>query len=259
MGDERTLAPIGHWAPRFVSNGVPLHDFQTVTSVATVWDDWCRLWVERGREHERRGDAAVQRGHTIAAGEHLRYAALCYHFGKFVVVQRPDEMRAAHELAVAAYDRAIVHLDRSLRRARRRVRGPDRRMRDHLRVVLRGGPLGAATGDAAGLLPGAWPSLERRADRGVRRDLRSRRRCRTGHGADVRRGGDRRPSHAADRLTPHTAGVRMAEEASGPTVLDVVDDGNHVVNNMPYRYRPQVADWMNAILRQHDVRPSGPG
>jgi 2,6-dihydroxypseudooxynicotine hydrolase len=23
-----------------------------------------------------------------------------------------------------------------------------------------------------------------------------------------------------------------------------VEDGNHVVNNRPYRYRPQTADWM---------------
>ena len=52
-----------------------------------------------------------------------------------------------------------------------------------------------------------------------------------------------------DRLTPHTAGIRMADEAAGPTVLDVVEGGNHVVNNMPYRYRPQVADWMNDLLR----------
>ncbi len=47
-----------------------------------------------------------------------------------------------------------------------------------------------------------------------------------------------------DGLTPSEGGVRIAEEAQGPTVLDVIEDGNHVVNNMPYRYRPQVADWM---------------
>jgi 2,6-dihydroxypseudooxynicotine hydrolase len=51
-----------------------------------------------------------------------------------------------------------------------------------------------------------------------------------------------------DGLTPHTGGERMASEAQGPTILDVVEDGNHVVNNMPYRYRPQVADWMHHLL-----------
>jgi fermentation-respiration switch protein FrsA (DUF1100 family) len=51
-----------------------------------------------------------------------------------------------------------------------------------------------------------------------------------------------------DRLTPHTAGQRIASEASGPVVLDVVEDGNHVVNNMPYRYRSQTADWLVETL-----------
>ena len=26
------------------------------------------------------------------------------------------------------------------------------------------------------------------------------------------------------------------------------DDGNHVCNNIPYKYRPLVADWMRAKL-----------
>jgi 2,6-dihydroxypseudooxynicotine hydrolase len=52
----------------------------------------------------------------------------------------------------------------------------------------------------------------------------------------------------ADRLTPHVDGIRIAEAAGGPTVLDVVEGGNHVVNNMPYRYRPQVADWLKVTL-----------
>jgi hypothetical protein len=31
-------------------------------------------------------------------------------------------------------------------------------------------------------------------------------------------------------------------------VLDVVEGGNHVVNNMPYRYRSQTADWLARTL-----------
>jgi hypothetical protein len=32
MADPRVQSAIAHWAPRFVSNGVPLTDFQEVTA-----------------------------------------------------------------------------------------------------------------------------------------------------------------------------------------------------------------------------------
>ncbi len=51
-----------------------------------------------------------------------------------------------------------------------------------------------------------------------------------------------------DRLTPHTEAGRLAAEVSGPCVLSVIEGGNHVVNNLWYRYRDQTADWMAAQL-----------
>jgi 2,6-dihydroxypseudooxynicotine hydrolase len=47
-----------------------------------------------------------------------------------------------------------------------------------------------------------------------------------------------------DRLTPPEAARRLAAEVAGPCVLDVIEGGNHVVNNYWYRYRDQTADWM---------------
>lgn len=47
-----------------------------------------------------------------------------------------------------------------------------------------------------------------------------------------------------DRLTPVDAARQLAAEVSGPCVLDIVQGGNHVVNNLWYRYRDQTADWM---------------
>ena len=44
--------------------------------------------------------------------------------------------------------------------------------------------------------------------------------------------------------TPHTAAEKLAAEVSGPCVLSVIEGGNHVVNNLWYRYRDQTADWM---------------
>jgi 2,6-dihydroxypseudooxynicotine hydrolase len=51
-----------------------------------------------------------------------------------------------------------------------------------------------------------------------------------------------------DRLTPHTEAEKLAASVSGPCVLAVIEGGNHVVNNLWYRYRDQTADWMAVQL-----------
>jgi 2,6-dihydroxypseudooxynicotine hydrolase len=51
-----------------------------------------------------------------------------------------------------------------------------------------------------------------------------------------------------DRIVPWQDAQRIAAEASGPVELLVVEDGNHIANNRPYRYRLQTADWMAAQL-----------
>jgi dienelactone hydrolase len=47
-----------------------------------------------------------------------------------------------------------------------------------------------------------------------------------------------------DRLTPASDAQKLAAEVSGPCVLSVIEGGNHVVNNLWYRYRDHTADWM---------------
>ena len=51
-----------------------------------------------------------------------------------------------------------------------------------------------------------------------------------------------------DRLTPVEAAKQLAAEVSGPCVLSIIEGGNHVVNNLWYRYRDQTADWMATQL-----------
>jgi dienelactone hydrolase len=51
-----------------------------------------------------------------------------------------------------------------------------------------------------------------------------------------------------DRLTSPDDARKLAAEVSGPCVLSVIEGGNHVVNNLWYRYRDQTADWMAAHL-----------
>ena len=51
-----------------------------------------------------------------------------------------------------------------------------------------------------------------------------------------------------DRLVPWQETARIAEEVRGPAELMIVEDGNHIANNRPYRYRLKTADWMAAQL-----------
>ena len=51
-----------------------------------------------------------------------------------------------------------------------------------------------------------------------------------------------------DRLVPWQHAQRLATEAKGPVELMIVEDGNHIANNRPYRYRLRSADWMAAQL-----------
>ena len=48
-----------------------------------------------------------------------------------------------------------------------------------------------------------------------------------------------------DRLIPYSDAERLfGELASADKRLEMYEHGNHVVNNMPYAYRPLVADWV---------------
>jgi 2,6-dihydroxypseudooxynicotine hydrolase len=48
---------------------------------------------------------------------------------------------------------------------------------------------------------------------------------------------------AGDKLIPVSEGQRLARAASGPTVLAVFEEGNHVCFNISYKFRPLTADW----------------
>ena len=98
--DPRVSSAISHWAPRFVSNGVLLADFEDVTKSLTRWEDWCAAWSERAAVHEALGRESLKNGFKLTASEHLTRAAIYYHFAKFVFVQDPAQMRAAHVLSL---------------------------------------------------------------------------------------------------------------------------------------------------------------
>ena len=107
MKDPRVSSAISHWAPRFVSNGVLLADFEEVTASLERWEDWCAAWSKRAAMHEGLGRESLSQGYRLTAGEHLVRAAIYYHFAKFVFVQDQAQMRAAHMKAVGCYKDAL--------------------------------------------------------------------------------------------------------------------------------------------------------
>ncbi len=108
--DARVTSAISHWAPRFVSNGVLLADFEDVTGSLERWEDWCAAWSRRAAVHESLGRDELKEGHRLTAGEHLVRAGIYYHFAKFVFVQDLDQMHAAHMKAVECYRDGVALL-----------------------------------------------------------------------------------------------------------------------------------------------------
>src|SRR5260221_5871655 len=105
--DPRVATAIAHWAPRFVSNGVLLADFEEVTAGIERWEDWCRAWCERGEVHEALGREALAQGYRLTAGEHLVRASMYYNFAKFVFLHDQNQMRDAHLRSLDCYQAAL--------------------------------------------------------------------------------------------------------------------------------------------------------
>jgi dipeptidyl aminopeptidase/acylaminoacyl peptidase len=136
--DPLVASAVAHWGPRFTVNGVTVADFERVTGGVRRWEDWCAAWVQMGSEHEQLGRTALAEGRTRSAGEHLAQAAVYHHFAKFVFVVDPDQMRAAHQRAVACLDDALPHLDPPGRRVEIPFEGT--RLPGVLRLPSGGGP-----------------------------------------------------------------------------------------------------------------------
>lgn len=103
--DERVAAAAAHWGARFTANGTDYGDFTATMSRITRWDDWCREWGGTALRYEQFAENAENAGNAQTAAGAWRRAALCWHWGKFVFVDHPDEQRAAHERTVACYRR----------------------------------------------------------------------------------------------------------------------------------------------------------
>jgi 2,6-dihydroxypseudooxynicotine hydrolase len=108
--DKRVAAATAHWADRFIANGTSYSDFQATMARIGRWDDWCREWGRTAQHYEQLAERADQAGKTVTAGQAWRRAALCWHWGKFVFTDHPEEQRAAHERTVECFRKGAATL-----------------------------------------------------------------------------------------------------------------------------------------------------
>src|SRR6185437_1055513 len=109
--EERVQIAIDNWAPRFLANGIDPNDFQRVTKRVSRWDDWSPEWSACGAMHEQMGQEAEAQRHYASAGYHYLHAAMCYHFGKFMFVHKPDVLGAAHKRVAETYQKGLPYYD----------------------------------------------------------------------------------------------------------------------------------------------------
>lgn len=99
-----------HLTQRFVSNGVPLDDLNTIIAELTDWPSWYATWERAGDARMRNAAEAERAGATLTAAELRLIAALEYHFGKFLFVHDQAVLRAGADKAAQAYRQALGHL-----------------------------------------------------------------------------------------------------------------------------------------------------
>ena len=137
MPDARVQAAIDNWAPRMVTNGVDLGDFNRTTAKVESWEEWIDCWCELGDFHLSLAQEAEADGRRRTAGEAFIRAAVAFHFAKYVwvldgernsrvTVRARDAQREGHRLLDPAAERIEAPLERSHVVANlRRPRGED--------------------------------------------------------------------------------------------------------------------------------------
>jgi Esterase FrsA-like len=267
LADPRVQAAITHWAGRFVANGIDYNDFVRTTGAISRWDEWLDAWSATAEGHVALAESALAAGHRRSAGEAYLRAAISFHFSKFVWVLDPQSNRANTEAAVRSLYAAHQLLDPSAERVEAPLDGAS--VVANLRL-----PAGAGPAPLAVLIPGLdstkeeffhWESVF--LDRGMATlSLDGPGQGETGFALNIRPDYDvavaaildavaDRPRLDQDRIGAvgvSLGGHYVIRAAAFEPRLKAVA-GTHVCNNIPFKYRPLVSDWMRDQLTEGEL------
>ena len=247
MPDARVQAAVDNWGARLIANGVQWGDWVRTTASISQWEEWLEKWCATAQQHVSLAERALKDGHRRSAGEAFLRAAVSFHFAKFVWVLDPARNREVTRAAVGALYRAHSLLDLRARRIEAAIDGGG--VAANLRL-----PTGAAgPHPLVILIPGLdstkeeffiWESVF--LGRGMATlSLDGPGQGETGFSLPIRFDYEVAVAAMLDAIAGR--GERIAQEAPrGQWVL--YEDGTHVCNNIPFKYRPLVADWIRDRL-----------
>ncbi len=109
--EERVTIALDNWSPRFTANGVDSNDLRHLSRTIQTWEEWSPAWSALATEREQMGLEAEARHDYESAGDHFLHAAILYHFGKFIAVKFPEQLRQGHLNTVRTYQRGLPYFD----------------------------------------------------------------------------------------------------------------------------------------------------
>lgn len=99
------------YLPRFLAEGLPHAELQTLQGRGATWADWISAWSDAGAAAEWRAAEARKSGFTCTAGVELSRAALHYCFGQFLLWHDPAAKQALYQRSAQAWRAAAPYLD----------------------------------------------------------------------------------------------------------------------------------------------------
>jgi hypothetical protein len=268
------------------------NDFVRTTGAISRWDEWLDAWSATAEGHVALAESALAAGHRRSAGEAYLRAAISFHFSKFVWVLDPLRNRANTEAAVRSLYAAHQLLDPSAERVEAPLDGasvvanlrlPAGAGPAPLAVLIPGldstkeeffhwesvfldrgmatlsldGPGQGETGFALNIRPdydvAVAATVVHHTGAGDESQAR-----RLAHELDLDGVAERvrQPclviTGQLDRVIPWEETKRIADAVPGCEWL-LYPDGTHVCNNIPFKYRPLVSDWMRDQLTEGEL------
>ena len=265
MPDQRVQSAIDHWAPRMVTQGIDLNDFTRTTARIERWEEWIDAWTETAELHLELAAEAGALGLDSTKEEFFNFERVFLDRGLATLsLDGPGQgeagvgspIRHDYEVAVAtALDALEGRRDLDLGRVGAagvslggyyapRAAAFEPRLRA---VAGVSGPrnFGALWDELPALTRASFafysgsPDGTTARERALELDL-----------DDVARRISQPLLVIAgrlDRLIPWESTKAVAQRAPNATFV-LYDEGNHVCNNVAYRYRPLLADWLGEQL-----------